>query len=43
MEVASGKTSPDPPARLTDAPAAFAALTGPHAPGKLALVTDGQR
>jgi hypothetical protein len=24
-----------------DAPAAFTMLTGPHAPGKLALVTDG--
>jgi NADPH:quinone reductase len=26
---------------FTDAPAAFAALTGPHAPGKLALVVEG--
>jgi NADPH:quinone reductase len=26
---------------FTDAPAAFAALTSPHAPGKLALVVDG--
>jgi NADPH:quinone reductase len=28
--------------RFTDAPAAFAALTSPHAPGKLALVNDGE-